>query len=230
MPVAAHAAVRGAAPRVRHSAHRTRPRGPHRPRTTAAGARSTHQLNSCPLACACAQKYHAEGFKIVIFSNQGSIKSALTGRGAEKIKSVMEQVFAKIGVPVAAAFMATQKDDFRKPFLGMWQFMCDRLTDGVKPDLQQSFFVGDAAGRPGDHSDSDKEFASNVGLEFRLPNDVFEMGEGGGAGMAGGRAGGGRCQRGVVLTRGARSGQRQRGAVPEVRGARHVLQEPRRAD
>lgn len=40
-------------------------------------------------------------------------------------------------------------------------------------DLKESFFVGDAAGRPGDHSDSDKAFADAIGIPFMTPEEVF---------------------------------------------------------
>jgi len=40
-------------------------------------------------------------------------------------------------------------------------------------DLAQSFFVGDAAGRPGDHSDVDSGFAKTVGLRFMTPEQCF---------------------------------------------------------
>jgi pyruvate/2-oxoglutarate dehydrogenase complex dihydrolipoamide acyltransferase (E2) component len=40
-------------------------------------------------------------------------------------------------------------------------------------DLTQSFYVGDAAGRPGDHSDVDQGFAASVGLRFLTPEECF---------------------------------------------------------
>ena len=36
-------------------------------------------------------------------------------------------------------------------------------------DVEQSFYVGDAAGRPADHSDADVGFATNAGLTFYTP-------------------------------------------------------------
>lgn len=37
---------------------------------------------------------------------------------------------------------------------------------------EQSFFVGDAAGRPSDHSDVDKLFASAIKIRFYTPEVV----------------------------------------------------------
>ena len=38
-----------------------------------------------------------------------------------------------------------------------------------------SFYVGDAAGRPGDWSDKDAQFAANLGLPFRVPESMFSL-------------------------------------------------------
>lgn len=38
---------------------------------------------------------------------------------------------------------------------------------------QASFFVGDAAGRVGDHSDTDRKWAINVGIPFFTPEEYF---------------------------------------------------------
>lgn len=36
-------------------------------------------------------------------------------------------------------------------------------------DMAESYFVGDAAGRPGDHSGTDRKWAMNAGLKFYTP-------------------------------------------------------------
>ena len=38
---------------------------------------------------------------------------------------------------------------------------------------KESVYCGDAAGRPGDHSADDLKFASNVGLPFETPEQMF---------------------------------------------------------
>jgi bifunctional polynucleotide phosphatase/kinase len=67
--------------------------------------------------------------------------------------------------------MAPQHDAYRKPGRGMWDAFCAHA--GVAPNLQSSFFVGDAAGRPSDHGDADKGFATGVGLAFSVPEQVW---------------------------------------------------------
>jgi bifunctional polynucleotide phosphatase/kinase len=54
------------------------------------------------------------------------------------------------------------------------------MNDGVQPDVAESFFVGDAAGRDwdiGDAAESDKKFAEDIGLKFMLPEDLFGVKE-----------------------------------------------------
>lgn len=57
------------------------------------------------------------------------------------------------------------------------------INGGVKPevDLEQSFFIGDAAGRPAaenkswkDHGSSDRKFAINADLPFHTPEEYFD--------------------------------------------------------
>ena len=78
--------------------------------------------------------------------------------------------FAKeVGIPMQA-LCATQKGEkdpknYRKPKSGMWAHFDSSLNGSVSPDLPTCFYVGDAAGREGDHSDSDKGFAVAVGVK-----------------------------------------------------------------
>ncbi|OWB59500.1 hypothetical protein B5S31_g4913 [[Candida] boidinii] len=66
-------------------------------------------------------------------------------------------------------------NSFRKPNTGMWDEFLE-LIDSIEGivDFEESFYVGDAAGRPKDFSDSDKNFAKNIGLKFHVPEDYFK--------------------------------------------------------
>ena len=86
------------------------------------------------------------------------------------VRTRIDQFAAEVGVPMLA-FAATQKGpekdprSYRKPLGGMWSHMAQACNGGVEPDLSTCYYVGDAAGRPSDHSDSDKGFArAAVGL------------------------------------------------------------------
>ena len=74
---------------------------------------------------------------------------------------------------------ATHSDIYRKPALGMWDHFNEKLNGKVPVSKDESFYCGDAAGRPKtsvkgkDFSDSDIKFAINASLPFKLPEEVF---------------------------------------------------------
>jgi len=117
---------------------------------------------------------HTQGYKLVIFTNQSEIGKAK----ATKQKAVSEKIsrlggfVAEIGLPFQV-LAATDKDAFRKPGVGMWEFLCQHFNEGVTPDKATSFFVGDAAGRKKDHGDGDMLFAKAVGIKFYTETDFF---------------------------------------------------------
>lgn len=132
------------------------------------------------------RQYAQQGYKIVIFSNQGGIKSALNGKMSENVRIRLGSVISQLNVPVSA-FMATQKDNLRKPETGMWDFFVREGNGAQQPDLKESFFVGDAAGRDGDPvGSSDRDFAEAIGLPFKTPEEAFGPASKGGGHTAGG--------------------------------------------
>ena len=48
------------------------------------------------------------------------------------------------------AFVSTGENVYRKPYTGSWDYMEKTCNGGVEIDMKESFFVGDAAGRPKD--------------------------------------------------------------------------------
>ena len=68
--------------------------------------------------------------------------------------------------------MSTGQNHYRKPSTTPWDHFADEWNGGVKLDLSQSTFVGDAAGRPKewqpgkkkDFSCGDRMFAANIGV------------------------------------------------------------------
>ena len=72
----------------------------------------------------------------------------------ERVAAVLNDLDLEIPLSVYAA---TENDEYRKPRMGMWsEFVEDYDLDVTGVDLARSFFVGDAAGRPGDHSQVDR--------------------------------------------------------------------------
>eukprot|EP01052_Picozoa_sp_SAG31_P017564 SAG31_NODE_1207_length_9383_cov_5.316351_4_plen_1216_part_00 len=78
---------------------------------------------------------------------------------------------------VACGGSSKAPDRYRKPNPGMWDWLASAAALGNSKETSlldpgQSFFVGDAAGRIGDHSDTDRQFASAVGRGLRFYNET----------------------------------------------------------
>lgn len=70
------------------------------------------------------KKYSSEGFKIVILSNQAPI-----GNGRVKIEDFekkIEAIVEKLDIPIQA-FIATGKGFYRKPSIGMWKTLEEKV-------------------------------------------------------------------------------------------------------
>lgn len=84
----------------------------------------------------------------------------------------LERFAAAAGVPLLV-LCATAKDGYRKPAVGCWEYLTAEAYPATPPDMAASFYVGDAAGRPADHSDSDRAFAAAAGLRFFTEDEFF---------------------------------------------------------
>jgi bifunctional polynucleotide phosphatase/kinase len=102
------------------------------------------------------QDLYRRKYCIIVFTNQTKLWKA------DQIKMVMEQV--QVPCMICIAFDPA----FRKPSAQMFK-------DVVKKDWDKeaSFFVGDALGRKGDWSDTDKLFAKACGLVVKTPEEMF---------------------------------------------------------
>ncbi|KAL6714847.1 DNA kinase/phosphatase Pnk1 [Lecanora helva] len=133
------------------------------------------------------KQLHLDGYAVVIFTNQGSISlknDSKTPKADQKslatFKTKAAAVFAHFDFPITL-LAATARDRYRKPRTGMWSELLEDLDldEGEGPDLGSTFFVGDAGGRAArtnakaDHSCSDRDFATNIGIEFKTPEEFF---------------------------------------------------------
>ncbi|KAF2356691.1 Polynucleotide 3'-phosphatase [Trinorchestia longiramus] len=123
------------------------------------------------------KEMHQQGYKIVLFTNQGGIGSGK--QTAAGIQGKIGRIVDRLGVPVQA-FVSTRSSKFRKPLPFMWSYFEDHCNCGMVVQRTQSVYVGDAAGRPEvrkvrkkDHSFVDRLFAINLGVPFHTPEQHF---------------------------------------------------------
>lgn len=128
------------------------------------------------------QGLYNSGYKLVIFTNESNIErwknkrqqavDSKIGRLDNFIKCVKVPIQVFIACGLGKSKDQTE-DPFRKPNPGMWRLMEEHFNSGITIDMDQSFYVGDAAGRVNDHSDADIKFAEAVGLKFHVPEEFF---------------------------------------------------------
>eukprot|EP00854_Cymbomonas_tetramitiformis_P006096 gene6096-7316_t len=122
--------------------------------------------------------HNLDGYAIVVASNESLDRL----KNQAPIQKTLDQKCGRIarwaadvGVPVLALVATSKKDtvgSFHKAVgSGMWRFAAEALE---VPSATDSFFVGDAAGRPADHGEDDKRFAKEAGLAFYNEKRFFE--------------------------------------------------------
>ncbi|XP_064466626.1 bifunctional polynucleotide phosphatase/kinase-like isoform X2 [Ornithodoros turicata] len=119
-----------------------------------------------------------EGYKIVVITNQRGVAKGYSNEAAfmGKLEKILEHlnINAQVYVCFGLGF-------FRKPVPGVWRHLETEGNGNIPIDMQESFYVGDAAGRQAnweprrkkDFSSSDRLFALNVGLRFHTPEEFF---------------------------------------------------------
>lgn len=126
---------------------------------------------------------------IVIFTNQGGVVATKTSKSYnnfhKRIELILEEL-GKRGVDVQNVWIyaspkksasykgdnEAQFDNMRKPNIGMFEeFLKDFGKDKI--NVEESLFIGDAAGRKNDFSNSDLRFAHSCQLKFKTPEDYF---------------------------------------------------------
>lgn len=106
--------------------------------------------------------YYRKGTRVIFISNQLRIGSRVksTKEWIEKI----DKVIKAINIPIEV-YAAIRRDNYRKPNPGI----LEELHLKYNFDKDKSLFVGDAAGRITDFSNSDKLLAQNFGIRFSTP-------------------------------------------------------------
>lgn len=125
------------------------------------------------------EEFNKGDTNIIIFTNQSSINKKEYNKEIEdNIKYKIESIIKELNIPVMV-FIATKDDKYRKPNYFMWNKMLE--INNMKVDLNNCLYIGDACGREKnkyhskDFSDTDYKFALNIGINFKTPEDYFNI-------------------------------------------------------
>ncbi len=118
----------------------------------------------------------AQGYILAVFTNQKCLTSRAhpfpTPEMIKKIRSIIKHV----GVPIQV-YAAKQYDKYRKPGTGMFRMLLHDMNRAGLTIAKGSVYVGDAAGRAGDHSSDDKNFARCLSVDFPKTDVTFHVPE-----------------------------------------------------
>ena len=117
---------------------------------------------------------------ILIVSNQGGIESGFVNRYDFKIKSeyITRAIREYCECKCYAMYCDTnnKSDIYRKPNTGMLENLMERYVgDDVEYIKQKSLMIGDASGKEGQFSDSDKKTAENFGIDYMDVDDFVKI-------------------------------------------------------
>ena len=115
---------------------------------------------------------------ILIVSNQGGIESGFVD--AQNFRAKSEYVARAVGeycnCKCYAMYCETNDklDPYRKPNTGMLEKLMESYVgDDFDSIKQKSLMIGDASGKEGQFSDSDKKTAENFGINYMDVNDFI---------------------------------------------------------
>lgn len=113
---------------------------------------------------------------VLIVSNQGGIESGFvdTHDFNSKCEYITRAIREYCGCECYAMYCDTnnKSDPYRKPNTKMLETLLeDYVGDDVEYIKQKSLMIGDASGKEGQFSDSDKKTAENFGIDYMDVND-----------------------------------------------------------
>lgn len=117
---------------------------------------------------------------IAIVTNQGGIPQYISERDfVAKLKAIETFAEEYISIPVMSYYCASldPNDEDRKPNVGMLAKAARDCTTilGWKFDSKKALMIGDASGKAGQFSDSDKKTAENFGIDYMDVEDFVKL-------------------------------------------------------
>lgn len=102
------------------------------------------------------QKYHADGYRVLVFTNQ-----------TEAWKLFMiNTALTTLGIPITVMIGFGKNSVWKKPNKALFYHVIKTF------DTDKSFYTGDAADATC-WSDMDRQFANNIGIKFKNINEIF---------------------------------------------------------
>ena len=117
---------------------------------------------------------------LLIVSNQGGIESGFVDADGFRVKSeyIARAIREYCDCKCYAMYCTTnnKSDSHRKPNVGMLENLLERYVgDDFGYIKQKSLMIGDASGKEGQFSDSDKKTAENYGIDYMDVEDFINM-------------------------------------------------------
>ena len=117
---------------------------------------------------------------VLIVSNQGGIESGFvdTHDFNSKCEYITRAIREYCGCECYAMYCDTnnKSDPYRKPNTKMLETLLeDYVGDDVECIKQKSLMIGDASGKEGQFSDSDKKTAENFGIDYMDVDDFVKI-------------------------------------------------------
>lgn len=115
-------------------------------------------------------------FSFIIKTHNIGIITNQSGLKTEKDIQAFEKKLTNIILALKhdiSIFVSIKHDEYRKPYPGFLNLLSIKYP-GVALHIKKSIYVGDAAGRTGDHAQSDYAFAKNFGLDFLTPEQFYK--------------------------------------------------------
>ena len=117
---------------------------------------------------------------LLIVSNQGGIESGFVNAHdfhakSEYIARAIRE-YCNCECYAMACETNDKSDPYRKPNVGMLEILLERYVgDDFGYIKQKSLMIGDASGKEGQFSDSDKKTAENYGIDYMDVEDFINM-------------------------------------------------------
>jgi bifunctional polynucleotide phosphatase/kinase len=112
-------------------------------------------------------KLSEENYKIVFFTQQSTSKFNI-----ENFKEKTKEIKKMLGTNFQL-FGCYGSGYSKKPSIGLWKLL-EQNNCGIKINLNESFYIGDAVGRSNDVNDHDIKFAINIKIKNYTPDEYFD--------------------------------------------------------